>query len=115
MAGPHRQRRRCQNDSAARHGYRMTKVRYRRWPIAPRDQRSESPGRTMRGNDPRSGATSNPTMRQEQEDIMDVRKFAITDAAFERSPGQDGEVYAGNVIDQHEGGPITIALWTLRP
>lgn len=29
---------------------------------------------------------------------MTVRKFSITDATFERSPGQDGEVFAGNVI-----------------
>ena len=39
---------------------------------------------------------------------MDVRKFSIADASFERSPGQDGEVFAGNVIDQRHGGPITI-------
>lgn len=39
---------------------------------------------------------------------MKVQQFAIADAAFERSPGQEGEVYAGNVIDQRQGGPITI-------
>lgn len=39
---------------------------------------------------------------------MPVRKFAVSDAAFERSPGQDAEIYAGNVIDQRQGGPITI-------
>src|SRR5262245_33794387 len=39
---------------------------------------------------------------------MTVRKFAIADASFERSPGQDGEVFAGNVVDQRHGGPITI-------
>jgi len=37
-----------------------------------------------------------------------VRKFSVADAPFERSPGQDGEVWAGNLIDQHHGGPITI-------
>jgi ethanolamine utilization protein EutQ (cupin superfamily) len=41
---------------------------------------------------------------------MTVRKFAITDASFERSPGQDAEVFAGNVIDQRHGGPITIGF-----
>jgi ethanolamine utilization protein EutQ (cupin superfamily) len=41
---------------------------------------------------------------------MTVRKFAITDASFERSPGQDGDVFAGNVIDQRDGGPITIGF-----
>ena len=39
---------------------------------------------------------------------MTVRKFAVSDAAFERSPGQDGEVFAANLIDQRHGGPITI-------
>jgi ethanolamine utilization protein EutQ (cupin superfamily) len=39
---------------------------------------------------------------------MTVQKFAITDATFERSPGQSAEVYAGNVVDQRQGGPITI-------
>ena len=39
---------------------------------------------------------------------MTVRKFALSDAAFERSPGQDGEVFAANLIDQRHGGPITI-------
>jgi ethanolamine utilization protein EutQ (cupin superfamily) len=39
---------------------------------------------------------------------MKVHKFAIADAVFERSPGQEGEVFTGNVIDQRQGGPITI-------
>jgi len=39
---------------------------------------------------------------------MPVHKFAVTDASFERSPGQDGEVFAANLIDQRHGGPITI-------
>ena len=39
---------------------------------------------------------------------MTVRKFAVTDASFERSPGQAGEVFAANLIDQRHGGPITI-------
>lgn len=39
---------------------------------------------------------------------MTVREFSIADASFERSPGQDGEVFAGNVIDQRHGGPITL-------
>ena len=41
---------------------------------------------------------------------MTVRKFAVTDASFELSPGQDGEVFAGNVIDQRHGAPITIGF-----
>ena len=46
---------------------------------------------------------------------MIVRKFAIADALFERSPGQDGEVFAGNVIDQRHGGPITIGFGRYGP
>ena len=30
---------------------------------------------------------------------MQVRKFAISDATLERSPGQDGDIFVGNVID----------------
>lgn len=39
---------------------------------------------------------------------MIVRKFTTADATFERSPGQDGNVFFGNLIDQRNGGPITI-------
>ena len=46
---------------------------------------------------------------------MTVSKFAITDASVERSPGQDGEVFAGNVIDQRHGGPITIGFGRYAP
>jgi ethanolamine utilization protein EutQ (cupin superfamily) len=46
---------------------------------------------------------------------MRVRKFALADASFERSPGQDGEVFAGNVIDQRHGGPVTIGFGRYGP
>lgn len=46
---------------------------------------------------------------------MIVRKFAIADASFERSPGQHGDVFAGNVIDQRDGGPITIGFGRYGP
>ena len=46
---------------------------------------------------------------------MKVRKFAIADASFERSPGQDGDVFAGNVVDQRDGGPITIGYGRYGP
>jgi hypothetical protein len=39
---------------------------------------------------------------------MDARKFSIADASFERSLRQNGEEFAGNLIDQHHSGPITI-------
>ena len=46
---------------------------------------------------------------------MTVRKFGIADAAFERSPGQEGDVFAGNVVDQRHGGPITIGFGRYGP
>lgn len=39
---------------------------------------------------------------------MNVAKFSLADAVLERSPGQDADIFAGNVIDQRHGGPITI-------
>lgn len=46
---------------------------------------------------------------------MTVRKFAIADTSFARSPGQDGEIFVGNVIDQRHGGPITIGFGRYAP
>jgi ethanolamine utilization protein EutQ (cupin superfamily) len=49
------------------------------------------------------------------EEFMKVRKFTIDDAPFDRSPGQDGDIFAGNVIDQRHGGPITIGFGRYGP
>lgn len=46
---------------------------------------------------------------------MKVRKFALGDASLERSPGQDAGIFAGNVIDQRHGGPITIGYGRYEP
>ena len=46
---------------------------------------------------------------------MTVRKSSIADALFERSPGQEGEVFAGNLIDQRHGWPITIGYGRYGP
>jgi ethanolamine utilization protein EutQ (cupin superfamily) len=46
---------------------------------------------------------------------MKVRKFAIADASLEPSPGQDGDIFAGNVIDQRHGGPVTIGFGRYGP
>jgi ethanolamine utilization protein EutQ (cupin superfamily) len=46
---------------------------------------------------------------------MTVRKFTVSDASFQRSPGQDGDIYAGNVVDQRDGGPITIGFGRYGP
>jgi ethanolamine utilization protein EutQ (cupin superfamily) len=42
------------------------------------------------------------------ETIMQVQKFSLDDVLFERSPGQDGDIFAGNLVDQRHGGPVTI-------
>lgn len=46
---------------------------------------------------------------------MAVRKFALTDASFERSPGQDGDIFAANLVDQRHGGPVTIGFGRYGP
>ncbi|HEY8946500.1 MAG TPA: AraC family ligand binding domain-containing protein [Polyangiaceae bacterium] len=46
---------------------------------------------------------------------MKVSKFGVSDASFERSPGQDADVFAANVIDQRHGGPITIGFGRYAP
>ena len=44
-----------------------------------------------------------------------VRKFTIADASFERAPGQDGDVFTGNLIDERHGGPITVGYGRYAP
>lgn len=46
---------------------------------------------------------------------MKVQKFNIDDASFERSPGQEGDFFAGNLIDERHGGPITIGYGRYGP
>jgi ethanolamine utilization protein EutQ (cupin superfamily) len=46
---------------------------------------------------------------------MTVRKFAVSDASFERSPGQDGEIFAANVVDRRDGGPVTLGFGRYGP
>ena len=46
---------------------------------------------------------------------MPVRKLTLAEAAFERSPGQDAEVYAGNLVDERHGGPVTIGYGRYAP
>lgn len=46
---------------------------------------------------------------------MTVYKFAAADATFERSPGQTGDIFAGNVLDQRHGGPVTIGFGRYGP
>jgi ethanolamine utilization protein EutQ (cupin superfamily) len=46
---------------------------------------------------------------------MHVQKFNVADASFERSPGQNGDVFTGNLLDQRQGGPITIGYGRYGP
>ena len=46
---------------------------------------------------------------------MKVQGFTIADAAFERSPGLDGEVFAGNLVDERHGGALTVGYGRYGP
>lgn len=46
---------------------------------------------------------------------MNVRKFAVAEARLERSPGQDADIFVGNVVDQRHGAPITIGFGRYGP
>ncbi|MGO8205073.1 ethanolamine utilization protein, partial [Rhizobium ruizarguesonis] len=37
---------------------------------------------------------------------MKTRKFAVADVAWERSPGQEADIFVGNLVDERQGGPI---------
>jgi ethanolamine utilization protein EutQ (cupin superfamily) len=46
---------------------------------------------------------------------MKLQKFSIADASLERSPGQDADVFVGNLVDERHGGPITIGYGRYAP
>lgn len=46
---------------------------------------------------------------------MKVRKLTIADAAMERSPGQDGDIFTGDLVDESHGGPVTIGYGRCGP
>ncbi|WP_027135611.1 ethanolamine utilization protein [Geminicoccus roseus] len=46
---------------------------------------------------------------------MKVSKFSIADAVLARSPGQDGDVFVANLVDQRHGSPITIGYGRYGP
>lgn len=46
---------------------------------------------------------------------MPIRKFAASEANYERSPGQDDEVFTADMIDQRHGGPVTIGFGRYGP
>ena len=46
---------------------------------------------------------------------MEVRKLTIADAAMERSPGQDADIFTGDLVDERHGGPVTIGYGRYGP
>lgn len=46
---------------------------------------------------------------------MAVWKFAVEDAVFERSPGQDADVFAANLVDERHGGEVTVGYGRYSP
>ena len=49
------------------------------------------------------------------ESNVKLQKFSVADASFERSPGQDGDIFAANLVDQHQGGAITVGYGRYGP
>jgi ethanolamine utilization protein EutQ (cupin superfamily) len=47
--------------------------------------------------------------------MMRVRSFSVADARLERSPGQDADILVGNVVDEHDGAPVTIGYGRYAP
>lgn len=39
---------------------------------------------------------------------MKLRKLALADASMESTPGQAGDILAGNLVDERHGGPVTV-------
>lgn len=46
---------------------------------------------------------------------MQVRKFSIDDVSFERSPGQHGDIFVGDLMDGRDGGPLTVGYGRWDP
>ncbi len=46
---------------------------------------------------------------------MTVYKFGLADASFQRSPGQQADIFTGNVLDQRHVGPVTVGFGRYGP
>ena len=46
---------------------------------------------------------------------MKVQKFSVSDAKMVKSPGQNAEIYVGNLVDEKDGGPVTIGYGRYAP
>jgi ethanolamine utilization protein EutQ (cupin superfamily) len=50
-----------------------------------------------------------------REVAMKVQKFSLSDAELVKSPGQDADIFVGNLIDEKDGGPVTIGYGRYAP
>jgi ethanolamine utilization protein EutQ (cupin superfamily) len=39
---------------------------------------------------------------------VELRKLTLAEAKMEATPGQSGEIFAGNLVDERHGGPVTV-------
>ncbi|HEV2553365.1 MAG TPA: cupin domain-containing protein [Bosea sp. (in: a-proteobacteria)] len=39
---------------------------------------------------------------------MKLRKLMVSEAKMEATPGDRGEIFAGNLVDERHGGPVTV-------
>ena len=46
---------------------------------------------------------------------MKVQKFSLADADLTKSPGQDADIFVGNLVDERHGGPITVGYGRYAP
>jgi ethanolamine utilization protein EutQ (cupin superfamily) len=46
---------------------------------------------------------------------MNVRVLSPEEASFEHSPGQDGDIFFANLVDERHGGPVTIGYGRYWP
>ena len=46
---------------------------------------------------------------------MKVQKFSLSDAELVKSPGQDADIFVGNLVDESHGGPVTIGYGRYAP
>lgn len=46
---------------------------------------------------------------------MKIQVLSPAEASFERAPGQDADVFTANLVDERQGGPITIGYGRYGP
>ena len=46
---------------------------------------------------------------------MPVQRFALADARLERSPGQDADIFAANMVDGQDGSPVSVGFGRYGP